>query len=366
LGSARRGGALLALATVLAIAGTPIFAPALAAGAKAGAKASAKAGGGEVTPTEASKHFAPLPKGADTPTNKLNPHKIALGKQLFFEPRLSKSSWISCNSCHNLATAGVDRLPTSIGHKWNIVGRNAPIVLNAALQTAQFWDGRMNTVEEQAGGPILAGGEMAATEELVLQRLGSIPEYVKAFKEAFPEDKAPLTYKNVARAIAAYERTLLTPGRFDKFLAGDANALKAEEKKGLRLFIDTGCAGCHNGATVGGNSFQKLGVVNPPDAALLKDPGRFGHTKDEKDKNVFKVPMLRNVHLSAPYFHNGSVATLEEAVKIMAKAQAGQDLADAQVAEIVAFLKALDGDPQPVTLPVLPPSTKETAPPNPN
>lgn len=317
----------------------------------------------QIGPEDAKKYFGTLPSVAESAANPATPEKIALGKALFFDPRLSKSGFISCASCHNLATAGVDRLPTSVGHGWHIGPRNAPTVLNAALHFAQFWDGRAGDVEEQAGKPILNPGEMASSEALVLERLGSIPQYVEQFKAAFAGDAEPLSYANVARAIAAFERTLITPSRLDRFLAGDANALNAEERDGLSRFVAIGCVGCHGGPTLGGTSFQKFGVVHAP--AGLKDPGRFAVTQKEEDRYLFKVPGLRNISLTAPYFHDGSVWTLEEAVQIMADTQLGKKLSLGEAASVAAFLRALDADPPlAITVPQLPPSSASTSKPS--
>jgi len=314
----------------------------------------------DVSPGEVNKHFGTLPKVAENPNNPATPAKVALGKALYFDPRLSKSGFISCNSCHNLATGGVDSLPTSVGHRWQLGPRNAPTVLNVALHATQFWDGRAADVEEQAGKPILNPAEMASTEDLVLERLRSIPDYVAQFQQAFPEEGNPLTYPNVAKAIAAFERTLMTPSRFDRFLGGDSQALSGEEKAGLKKFVETGCVSCHNGVAAGGNSFQKFGVVRTPEG--LQDPGRVEVTKDEKDRFVFKVPSLRNIALTAPYFHDGKVWALEEAVQIMADVQLGKKLSLEEVASIVKFLETLDGEPPlQVTLPALPPSTATTS-----
>jgi cytochrome c peroxidase len=315
-----------------------------------------------VTPEMAKAHFGILPKVAESPFNLVTPEKVALGKALFFDPRLSKSGFISCNSCHNLAFGGVDGLPTSVGHRWKIGPRNAPTVLNAALHAAQFWDGRAKDVEEQAGKPILSPGEMASNEQLVMARLESISQYVKMFKEAFADEPDTMTYNNVARAIAAYERTLLTPSRLDRFLAGDSAVLTAEEKAGLKTFVDVGCVTCHNGVALGGNLFRKFGVVRQPEG--LTDAGRFEVTKKEEDRYVFKVPSLRNIALTAPYFHDGKVWALEEAIRIMADVQLGRELSPTDLGRIAKFLVALNGEPAPqVTLPNLPPSTASTSPP---
>ncbi len=296
--------------------------------------------------------FEPLPEVAESTENPVTEEKVELGKLLYFDPRLSRSGLISCNSCHSLATAGVDNLPTSVGHGWQIGGRNAPTVLNAAVLGSQFWDGRASTVEEQAKGPITNPIEMASTEELVVKRLSSIPEYVELFKKAFPNEKDPITLDNIAKAIAAFERTLMTPSPFDAYLKGDKSALTEDAKKGLRLFVKKGCVLCHNGVGIGGGSFQKFDYGT--------DEGRYTVTKNEKDRKVFRVAPLRNVALTYPYFHDGSVWSLEDAVRIMAKKQLGVKLSDREVKYIVAFLKSLTGKRPEITLPVLPPSSEKT------
>ncbi len=323
---------------------------------------------------EARKYFKPLPKVVDNPKNPVTPAKVELGKMLYYDPRLSKSGLISCNTCHNLATYGVDNLPTSVGHRWQIGPRNAPTTLNAALHVAQFWDGRAKDVEEQAKGPILNPIEMAMdSPEEVVKRLKSIPGYVEMFKKAFPNEKDPITYDNVAKAIAAFERTLTTPSRFDEFLKGNTDALTKKEKEGLKLFIQIGCASCHNGPALGGTMFQRFGIVEAywnatrdyvtfDKPTMPMDVGRFAVTHKEEDLYVFKVPSLRNISRTYPYFHDGSVWSLEDAVKIMAKVQLGRDLSDDEVDKIVAFLKALDGEipKHALEVPVLPPSSPKT------
>ncbi|CAB4244340.1 Cytochrome c551 peroxidase (fragment) [Methylacidimicrobium sp. AP8] len=216
-----------------------------------------------IDPDQAKQIFGVLPKVAENPQNPVTPEKVALGKSLYFERRLSKSSSISCSSCHDLNMAGVDGLPTSLGYRWQLGPRNAPTVLNAALEFAQFWDGRAKDLEEQAKGPILNPKEMASTKELVLQRLKSIPEYTAAFHLAFPEEKEPITYDNVAKAIAAFERTLLTPSRFDQYIAGNPSALSEQEKQGLSTFVAVGCTACHNGVGVGGASRNSACFTSP-------------------------------------------------------------------------------------------------------
>lgn len=316
--------------------------------------------------TMANKLFKPLPAAMPAPAdNPTTPEKVALGKMLFFEPRLSKGDEVSCNSCHNLATGGVDNLPTSFGHLAQRGGRNAPTVFNAGLQIAQFWDGRAASLEEQAKGPILNPVEMALpNQQAALDRLHSMPEYVARFKKAFPNEKEPLTYDNIAKAIAAFERTLLTPSRFDKFLQGDASALSANEQKGLQLVIGKGCITCHNGVGAGGGMYQKFGIFGKYEYS--DDPGRYNVTKNEKDRSVFKVPMWRNVTRTAPYFNDGGVWNLKDAIRIMARLQLNKQLTDEEVDRIDDFLHSLEGNPPQaaMTLPVLPAATPSTPPPD--
>jgi cytochrome c peroxidase len=316
---------------------------------------------------KASGMFGILPKSIDNPENPLNDAKVELGKMLYHDPRLSKSGFISCNSCHNLASFGVDNLPTSIGHKWQLGGRNAPTVLNAAFHTAQFWDGRAKDVEEQAKGPILNPGEMAhSTEDFTVDVIKSIEAYRTLFASAFPGQEQPLTYANIANAIGAFERTLITTSRFDNYLAGDINALNEQEKKGLQTFMNAGCNACHMTATFGGNMYQKFGVTKnywEATGSKTKDEGRYQVTKNESDKYFFKVPSLRNVTRTYPYFHDGSVWDLKEAVSIMGELQLGKKLNDEEVNDIVVFLETLTGElpAHAKILPTLPPSAVATA-----
>jgi cytochrome c peroxidase len=284
--------------------------------------------------------FSPLPSSIESPENPVTPAKVALGKKLFNDTRFSQDKTLSCNSCHNLNTYGVDNEPTSVGHKGQRGNRNSPTVYNAALHIAQFWDGRAGTVEQQALGPILNPVEMAMSSQAqVLERLKADPKTTAEFKAAFPEDeKDPVTYTNIGKAIGAFERTLLTPSRFDEYLNGKDDALTAEEIKGAKTFVQSGCIACHNGSTIGGQMYQKLGLVKP---YPTKDLGRFEHTKSESDRYFFKVPSLRNIEKTAPYFHDGRVKTLEEAVKIMGEYQLGKNLSDQEVQEIVSFLRSL-------------------------
>lgn len=304
--------------------------------------------------------YAVLPDKMTAPGTAMSDDAVALGKQLYFEARLSKNQDLSCNSCHGLHTYGVDNKATSPGHKGQLGSRNSPTVYNAALHSAQFWDGRAKDVEAQALGPILNPVEMAMKDEAaVLALLRSIPEYVAAFKKAFPADKEPVTYANVGKAIGAFERTLVTPSRWDKYLAGDDAALTNAERAGLAKFLDVGCNTCHTGAAVGGRDFKKLGQAKPWPKEL-KDTGREVVTKDAADRYVFKVPSLRNIEKTAPYFHDGSVATLEEAVKLMGTHQLGKDLSTADVQSIVTFLKSLTGELPKIDKPDLPKSTAKT------
>ncbi|MEZ6154550.1 MAG: cytochrome-c peroxidase [Candidatus Scalinduaceae bacterium] len=296
--------------------------------------------------------------------------KVELGKKLFFDPRLSKSGWISCNSCHNIGTGGADNLPTSIGHKWFFGPINSPTVLNSKFNLAQFWDGRAKDLQEQAGGPIANPLEMASNHELAIEILQSIPQYVQWFEEVYGAKElygnGKIDILNVTDAIAAFEETLTTPGSsFDHWLNGYDNAISDSEKEGYRLFKEKGCITCHNGVGVGGNSYQKFGLARPYD----KDThtlGRYNVTKDEKDKYVFKVPLLRNIELTAPYFHDASTWDLSEAVKVMSEYQLGSSLSDDETGKIVAFLKTLTGEQPEIVFPILPPSTIATPQPNRN
>ncbi len=304
--------------------------------------------------------FEPIPQ---SPEPAPDPAAVELGKALFFEPRLSEGHNISCNTCHNLGTGGVDLAPVSLGHRWQKGGRNSPTVLNATYNTAQFWDGRAADLKEQAGGPMVNPVEMGSSQEHVVQQLKGIPGYLPLFAAAFPEDPDPVNFPNAEAAIAAFEQTLITPNApFDRFLRGDDAALTAEQKAGLRAFMDQGCASCHNGINLGGDSYQPFGLVEKPDWAILPpgDKGRFEITRAEEDAYVFKVPTLRNIAITPPYFHSGSVWDLKLAVKVMGTAQLGTELDAAQEASIVAFLGSLTGEMPQIVYPTLPPSTADT------
>jgi len=292
-----------------------------------------------------------------------SPEMITLGTVLYFDPRLSQSHNISCNTCHQIGLGGVDALSTSIGHKWQRGGRNAPTVLNAVFSTAQFWDGRAKDLEEQAVGPIQNPIEMGISKEHAVSMLRGIPGYGPMFAAAFPDQPDALTIGNIGAAIAAFETTLLTPNApFDKFLRGDENALTAEQKQGLALFVDSGCASCHNGINVGGGMYAPFGVVERPGADFLPetDKGRFQVTKTTSDEYVFKVPTLRNIALTAPYFHSGKSWDLKQAIGVMAESQLGKKLSDAEVGLMESFLQSLTGEQPQVVYPILPPSTAAT------
>jgi cytochrome c peroxidase len=310
-------------------------------------------GGGDrvaVRPAGVSPLFQPLPAEAEHPEH--NPgtaERIDLGHKLFFEPRLSRSGIISCNTCHVVGAAGVDHRAVAIGEGAREGPRNSPTVFNAAFLATQFWDGRVRTLEEQAKGPIQAHVEMDLTPEEAVQRLRETG-YEPFFAAAFPDDAEPLTFENVARAIAAFERTLITPGApFDRYLAGDEDALTPAQKEGLALFQNSGCLGCHSGAMLGGTSFA--GFTH---AAGRGDIGRLAVTGRDEDRYVFRVAPLRNVALTAPYFHDGSAASLHEAISIMGSSQLGRRFTPDEVGSLVAFMESLTGEFPLVVHPQLP------------
>lgn len=292
-----------------------------------------------------------------------NPAMVELGKQLFFDPRLSKSGFISCNSCHNLSMGGADNLQTSIGDHWQQGPINSPTVLNSSLSVAQFWDGRAADLKEQAGGPIANPGEMAFTHALAVDVLASIPGYVQSFERVFGDPGVDID--RITQAIAAFEQTLVTPNsRFDQWLQGKEEAISEQELAGYTLFKNSGCVACHNGAALGGTSFQKMGLVEPYKTENPAE-GRAAVTGKDEDRFKFKVPTLRNVELTYPYFHDGAAATLEEAVQIMGRLQLGRTYSEEETEQIVAFLKTLTGEQPNFTLPQLPPSSNQTPPPRP-
>jgi len=292
--------------------------------------------------------FKPLPQIAENKDNPITPEKIALGKALYYDTRLSKDENISCNSCHNLETFGVDNLATSPGDEGENGDRNSPTVLNAALHFVQFWDGRAKDVEEQAGGPILNPVEMAIpSEEFLIDRLSDIEEYQIMYAEAFPDEDSPLTYNNTQKAIGVFERTLLTPSPFDDYLNGDMKALNTQQKQGLEAFINVGCITCHMGVLLGGNMYHKFGIYDDywkHTKSENIDEGLSGVSGNETQKFMFKVPSLRNIEKTFPYYHDGSVAELDESIKIMAVTQLNKELTDEQISDIEAFLESLTGE----------------------
>ncbi|HAD30828.1 MULTISPECIES: cytochrome-c peroxidase [unclassified Methylophaga] len=286
------------------------------------------------------------------------PAKVELGKKLFFDPRLSRSGFISCNSCHNLSMGGSDNLPTSIGHNWQQGPINSPTVLNSSMNLAQFWDGRAADLQEQAAGPIANPMEMAFSHSLAIDVLRSIPQYVAAFNKIYGSNE--ITLDQVTNAIAAFEETLVTPNsRFDLWLKGSDNALTDTEIAGYQKFKEIGCVACHNGAAVGGSSFQKMGIMEPYQTENPAE-GRIAVTGKDADRFSFKVPTLRNVELTYPYFHDGAYWKLEDAVDVMARLQLGQKLEKQDIQNITAFLKTLTGDQPQFAVPQLPPSTGDT------
>lgn len=298
-----------------------------------------------------------LLKLIDNPKNPITPKKLELGRKLFFDPRLSKSGWISCNSCHNLSEGGDDGLSAAVGHKWtqNPHHLNSPTVYNAVFASSQFWDGRDLTLEAQAQGPIQAAPEMAATKEHVVSVITSIPEYASEYKGVYGAG-TKVTFEKITDAIAAFERTLVTPSAYDDFLNGDDEALTKAQKDGLKTFIDKGCATCHGGVALGGdmNAFNITGTYKHQ---------KVGDFKGDKNKMV-KVPTLRNITQTAPYFHNGQIWELKEAIVEMGRIQLGIAINDQEAASIEEFLKSLEGRKQPMSVPHLPASTAKTPKPN--
>jgi len=291
--------------------------------------------------------FKPLPKIAENKDNPITTEKYELGKALYYDKRLSKDENISCNSCHNLETFGVDNLATSPGDEGETGDRNSPTVLNAALHFVQFWDGRSKDVEEQAGGPILNPVEMAIpNEEFLIERLSDIEEYQIMYAEAFPGEDDPLTYLNTQKAIGVFERTLLTPSPFDDYLNGNSAALSTQQKQGLQAFMDVGCITCHMGVLLGGNMYHKFGIYDEyweHTKSENIDEGLASVSGDSTQKFMFKVPSLRNIDKTFPYYHDGSVQDLNEAIQIMAVTQLNKELTDEQIADIGAFLESLTG-----------------------
>lgn len=293
--------------------------------------------GGQIDMEEVKENFSPLPESNIDQVKFKN--LITLGERLYFEKALSINNQLSCNTCHRVDKFGVDNEPTSPGHAGKRGERNSPSTFNASLHITQFWDGRAKDVEEQALGPILNPIEMGMpNEKEVVKKLKTTSDYALAFTKAFPNQKKPLSYKNIGMAIGAYEKTLITPSRFDEFLKGDMSALNQQEKRGLKKFMHKGCVSCHNGPLLGGNDYQLLGAANE---YKTHDLGRYNVTKEESDKKVFKVPSLRNVAETGPYFHDGSIKTLDEAIKLMAYHQLDENVGVGFIEDVKAFLRTL-------------------------
>ena len=318
----------------------------------------------DVLREQATALFKPIPTPEQIiAERKISADQVELGRWLFFEPRLSRSHIISCNTCHSVGTGGADNIRTSIGHGWQMGPRNSPTVLNAVFNIAQFWDGRAGDLAEQAKGPIQASVEMNATPQHVERVLRSMPEYVELFRKAFPDAAEPVDFDNMAYALEAFESTLVTPNsRFDQYLAGKDDALNEMERKGLEQFINKGCVACHAGVNFGGQGYFPFGVVKKPGAEILpeSDRGRFMVTQTASDDYVFRAGPLRNIALTAPYFHSGEVWDLEEAVAIMGTSQLGADLSQDEITAITAFLHTLTGEQPQIVYPTLPRSRPET------
>lgn len=286
----------------------------------------------------------------DNPKNPITSEKIELGKKLYFDPRLSKSGLISCNTCHNIGLGGADGLSTAVGHMWapNPQGLNSPTVYNAVFFGTQFWDGRSPDLEDQAQGPIQAHVEMAAPKELVEKRINSIPEYVEEFKRAYGDD-VKIDFKKIADTIATFERVLVTPSRFDDFLHGHSESLDEYEKRGLKTFLRKGCASCHTGIAVGGGMGAFVAFADHKEGDFKGN-----------DDGMMKIPTLRNITETAPYFHDGRTWDLREAVQKMGYMQLNSKLSKEEVDEIIAFLRALKGRKPDISYPQLPESTLST------
>ncbi|HVX15002.1 MAG TPA: cytochrome c peroxidase [Pirellulales bacterium] len=295
---------------------------------------------------EARQNFQPLPDDAGTADHPLTKDRVELGRMLFFDPRISIDGVGSCVRCHQPALYGADALPKSRGIRDQVQGRNAPTVLNVALHFKVHWDGLFETVEDQARRALLGPGFGNPDHAAAMAKIKAIPGYAELFSKAFPDQSDSVTEENWGVAIGAYERTLVTPSRFDEFLAGKPKALSEAEQRGLRTFMQQGCNECHDGGALGGNDFKKFGIVNDYWKSTHSQPidkGRFNLTKKADDMYVFKVPSLRNVAMTPPYFHDGSVGSLAEAVRIMATTQLGNELSDEETNDLVSFLNSLTG-----------------------
>ena len=310
--------------------------------------------------TQAKSLFGPLPKTIESKENPITPDKVALGKMLFYDTRISVDGTVSCFKCHWINLYATDGLKKSIGNNYKLNPRNSPTVFNAAGQISQHWIGNRLSVEDQAKQALIGPPSYGlASYEDAVKKLKSIKGYTPLFQKAFPGEKESVNADNFTKAIGAFERTLVTPSRFDDFVKGNAKALTQNEQTGLKTFMETGCSGCHSGPYFGGQMYQKFGLTQPYwnlTHSPEPDSGRYMVTKNAADIYVFKVPLLRNVGMTAPYFHDGSVDRLQDAVKIMAQLQMGKTLTDAQAGDIVAFLKSLTGQipEEALKVPILP------------
>ncbi len=294
--------------------------------------------------------FEPLPALPPIPAdNSLTAAKVELGKMLFFEPRLSSSGVISCATCHNPALGWADRLPRGTGHEGQIGLRNTPTVLNSGFLASQFWDGREPDLEGQALGPIEAPDEMAMDLDEALERIAEFEIYIEHFTRAFPDQEDPISGENVAQALASFQRTLNTPNSpFDRFLRGDTQAMSDQQVRGMMAFVDNGCAACHQGPALTDGNFHRFELPGPTDL------GRYIVTGEEHDRYAFRTPTLRNVAVTYPYFHNGSIDNLHDAVNLMGEQMLGQEFEADTLDDLVAFLHALTGEMPQVTIPALP------------
>ena len=311
---------------------------------------------------QAKQIFSSLPQMMVSEKNSITSEKVKLGKTLFYESRISVDGTVSCVRCHPFSLYGADGLKKSIGNNCKVNPRNAPTIFNAAAQISAHWIGNRTGVEDQAKQSVIGPPSFGLPSyEALEKKLKEIKGYNDLFKKAFPKDDPPMTVDNFAKAVGAFERTLVTPSPFDAFLKGNKGALKEKEKRGLKTFIEGGCITCHSGQYVGGQMYQKFGIVEPYwkyTKSEMIDEGRFVVTKNESDKYLFKVPVLRNVAKTAPHFHDGSVDKLEDAVLIMGKVQFGKDFTRSQIEEIIAFLISLTGkiSEEALKVPLLPSS----------
>ncbi len=311
---------------------------------------------------QAKQIFSPLPQMMGSEKNPITPEKVKLGKMLFYESRISVDGTVSCVKCHPFSLYGADGLKKSIGNNCKVNPRNAPTIFNAAAQISAHWIGNRTGVEDQAKQSVIGPPSFGLPSyEALEKKLEEIKGYNDLFKKAFPKEDHPMTVDNFAKAVGAFERTLVTPSPFDAFLKGSKVALKEKEKRGLKTFIEGGCITCHSGQYLGGQMYQKFGIVEPYwkyTKSETIDEGRFVVTKNESDKYLFKVSVLRNVAKTAPYFHDGSVDKLEDAVLIMGKVQFGKDLTRSQIEDIITFLISLTGkiSEEALKVPLLPSS----------